>query len=39
VLLTGKGLDLVRIFYDLLPQRQRWSEKKVGGGEGLLYFV
>lgn len=25
---TGKGLDLVRIFYNLLPQRQRWSEKQ-----------
>eukprot|EP01024_Parvocaulis_polyphysoides_P029739 TRINITY_DN2693_c1_g1_i1.p1 TRINITY_DN2693_c1_g1~~TRINITY_DN2693_c1_g1_i1.p1 ORF type:complete len:266 (+),score=33.22 TRINITY_DN2693_c1_g1_i1:120-800(+) len=24
---TGRGLDLVRIFYSLLPQRQQWSEK------------
>ncbi|KAI8475927.1 MAG: GTP binding protein [Monoraphidium minutum] len=23
---TGAGLDLVRLFYGLLPQRQRWSE-------------
>jgi len=27
---TGKGLDLVRVFYSLLPQRQRWVERQVG---------
>mmetsp|Transcript_6842 Transcript_6842/g.11648 ORF Transcript_6842/g.11648 Transcript_6842/m.11648 type:complete len:619 (-) Transcript_6842:561-2417(-) len=25
---TGKGLDMVRALYNLLPQRQRWGEKK-----------
>lgn len=25
---TGKGLDLIRMFYNLLPQRQRWVEKQ-----------
>lgn len=25
---TGKGLDLVRLFYNLLPQRHRWAEKQ-----------
>ncbi|KAG2455073.1 hypothetical protein HYH02_000895 [Chlamydomonas schloesseri] len=25
---TGKGLDLVRLFYNLLPQRQRWVDKQ-----------
>ncbi|KAL6758071.1 GTP binding protein [Haematococcus lacustris] len=30
---TGRGLDLVRMFFDLLPQRQRWSEKRAGFAE------
>lgn len=25
---TGKGLDLVRMFYNLLPQRHRWVDKQ-----------
>ncbi|KXZ51478.1 hypothetical protein GPECTOR_12g441 [Gonium pectorale] len=25
---TGKGLDLVRLFYNLLPQRHRWVDKQ-----------
>ena len=25
---TGKGLDLVRLFYNLLPQRHRWAERQ-----------
>lgn len=25
---TGKGLELVRLFYNLLPQRHRWAEKQ-----------
>lgn len=24
---TGEGLDLIRAFYNLLPQRQKWAEK------------
>lgn len=24
---TGEGLELVRLFYSLLPQRQRWHER------------
>ena len=24
---TGDGLDLVRLFYNLLPPRQRWAER------------
>ncbi|KAG2440310.1 hypothetical protein HXX76_004418 [Chlamydomonas incerta] len=24
----SKGLDLVRLFYNLLPQRQRWVDKQ-----------
>ena len=24
---TGSGLELVRLFYNLLPQRHRWAEK------------
>ena len=24
---TGDGLELVRLFYNLLPQRQRWADK------------
>eukprot|EP00798_Chlamydomonas_sp_ICE-L_P029190 gene29190-31090_t len=24
---TGEGMDLVRMFYNLMPQRQRWFEK------------
>jgi hypothetical protein len=24
---TGDGLDLVRLFYNLLPLRQRWAER------------
>jgi len=26
---AGKGLDLVRVFYNLLPQRQRWVDRQV----------
>lgn len=25
---TGEGLELVRMFYDLLPQRHRWGERQ-----------
>ncbi len=25
---AGKGLDLVRMFYNLLPQRHRWVDKQ-----------
>mmetsp|Transcript_39503 Transcript_39503/g.87887 ORF Transcript_39503/g.87887 Transcript_39503/m.87887 type:complete len:658 (-) Transcript_39503:428-2401(-) len=25
---TGKGLELVRLFYNLIPQRQRWVERQ-----------
>jgi GTPase len=25
---TGSGLDLVRLFYSLLPQRQRWADRR-----------
>ena len=24
---TGRGLDLVRMFYNLIPQRQRWADR------------
>ena len=24
---TGDGLELVRMFFNLLPQRQRWSDR------------
>ena len=24
---TGDGLELVRLFFNLLPQRQRWADK------------
>ena len=25
---TGQGMDLVRMFYNLIPQRQRWYERQ-----------
>ena len=24
----GQGMDLVRMFYNLIPQRQRWAERQ-----------
>lgn len=27
VALQGQGLELVRLFYSLLPQRQKWHER------------
>ncbi len=38
---TGDGLELVRMFFNLLPQRQRWSDR-VGlrflcGATGAMY--
>lgn len=30
---TGKGLDLVRLFYSLLPQRHRWVEAQAQAAE------
>ncbi len=28
--MTGDGLELVRLFFNLLPQRQRWADKVSG---------
>lgn len=33
---TGKGLDLVRSFYSLLPQRHRWVEAQAGAAEFII---
>lgn len=33
LLLSGKGLDLVRMFYSLLPQRHRWVEAQTQAPE------
>mmetsp|Transcript_28049 Transcript_28049/g.75778 ORF Transcript_28049/g.75778 Transcript_28049/m.75778 type:complete len:612 (-) Transcript_28049:155-1990(-) len=33
---TGKGLDLVRTFFSLLPQRQRWVERQSGLAEFVI---
>mmetsp|Transcript_34634 Transcript_34634/g.87650 ORF Transcript_34634/g.87650 Transcript_34634/m.87650 type:complete len:638 (-) Transcript_34634:745-2658(-) len=33
---TGKGLDLVRLFYNLLPQRTRWAEKRAAPAEFVI---
>ncbi|KAK9810446.1 hypothetical protein WJX72_010850 [[Myrmecia] bisecta] len=33
---TGAGLDLVRMFYNLLPQRQKWSDKAGGYAEFII---
>ena len=32
----GKGLDLVRSFYSLLPQRHRWVEAQAGAAEFII---
>lgn len=33
---TGKGLDLVRLFYSLLPQRHRWVEAQAQAAEFVI---
>eukprot|EP01025_Chloroclados_australasicus_P011729 TRINITY_DN1518_c0_g1_i3.p2 TRINITY_DN1518_c0_g1~~TRINITY_DN1518_c0_g1_i3.p2 ORF type:complete len:351 (-),score=33.85 TRINITY_DN1518_c0_g1_i3:149-1201(-) len=33
---TGRGLDLIRIFYSLLPQRQLWAEKATEHAEFVI---
>lgn len=33
---TGKGLDLVRMFYSLLPQRHRWVEAQTQAPEFII---
>jgi GTPase len=33
---TGKGLDLVRTFYNLIPQRQKWSDKAKEAAEFII---
>jgi hypothetical protein len=33
---TGKGLDLVRMFYSLLPQRHRWVEAQGQAAEFII---
>lgn len=32
----GKGLDLVRLFFSLLPQRQRWVEAQAQAAEFII---
>ena len=31
---TGEGLDLIRLFYNLLPQRYNWCVRGGRGGQG-----
>lgn len=33
---TGEGLDLIRLFYNLLPQRFDWSERANGAAEFMI---
>jgi GTPase len=33
---SGKGLDLVRMFYSLLPQRHRWVEAQGQAAEFII---
>lgn len=33
---VGKGLDLVRLFYSLLPQRHRWVEAQAQAAEFVI---
>lgn len=33
---AGKGLDLVRLFYSLLPQRHRWVEAQAQAAEFVI---
>ena len=35
---TGEGLDLVRLFYNLLPQRVDWAERAAGHAEFVVRF-
>lgn len=32
----GKGLELVRLFYSLLPQRHRWVEAQAQAAEFII---
>lgn len=36
VLSVGKGLELVRLFYSLLPQRHRWVEAQTQAAEFVI---